>query len=61
MNPTGLNALDLGYAVGALAAGIIADRFGLATAILAIAGLTFMSGTIAALVMREPKSPGASP
>jgi MFS family permease len=46
---------DLGYALGALAAGIIADRFGLAAAILAIAGLTFVSGAIVAVVMREPK------
>jgi MFS family permease len=45
---------DLGYALGALAAGIIADRFGLAAAILAIAALTFVSGAIVAAVMREP-------
>jgi MFS family permease len=50
---------DLGYALGALAAGIIADRFGLAAAILAIAVLTFASGAIVAAVMREPSRPGA--
>jgi MFS family permease len=44
---------DLGYAIGALSAGIIADRFGFAAAILAIAALTFISGTIVAVAMRE--------
>ena len=44
---------DLGYAVGALLAGVIADRFGLAAAIWTIAGLTFASGSLAALRMRE--------
>jgi MFS family permease len=42
---------DLGYAVGALSAGIIADQFGLAAAIVAIAVLTFLSGVIVAVVM----------
>jgi predicted MFS family arabinose efflux permease len=51
---------DLGYALGALVAGIIADQFGLAAAILAIAGLTFVSGAIVAVAMREPKRPGAA-
>jgi predicted MFS family arabinose efflux permease len=44
---------DLGYAIGALSAGLIADRFGFATAILAIAALTFVSGSIVAIAMRE--------
>lgn len=44
---------DLGYAIGALTAGLIADRFGFAAAILAIAFLTFLSGTVVAVVMRE--------
>ncbi|TIS60553.1 MAG: MFS transporter, partial [Mesorhizobium sp.] len=44
---------DLGYAVGALSAGIIADVFGFAAAIAAIAALTFLSGAIVALAMRE--------
>ena len=35
---------DLGYAIGALAAGLIADRFGLSWAIASIATLTFLSG-----------------
>jgi predicted MFS family arabinose efflux permease len=44
---------DLGYAIGALAAGVIADRYGYAAAIYAIAGLTFLSGLIVAVAMRE--------
>jgi MFS family permease len=44
---------DLGYAIGALSAGLIADRFGLAWAINAIAALTFISGLAAAVLMRE--------
>jgi len=50
---------DLGYAIGALSAGIIADLFGMAWAIAIIGALTFLSGTIVAAVMtgrsgREP-------
>lgn len=45
---------DLGYAAGALLAGAIGDAFGLAAAILIVAALTFASGTVAALGMREP-------
>jgi len=45
---------DLGYAAGALLAGVIGDAFGLAAAILIVAALTFASGTVAALGMREP-------
>jgi MFS family permease len=44
---------DLGYAIGALCAGIIADIFGMAWAIGSIAALTFLSGAVVALVMRE--------
>jgi MFS family permease len=44
---------DLGYAVGALAAGIMADIFGAAWAIAAIAVLTFGSGVVVAAVMDE--------
>jgi MFS family permease len=35
---------DLGYAIGALATGLIADRFGLAASILAIGAITVLSG-----------------
>jgi len=48
---------DLGYALGALAAGLIADRFGLSSAIVSIAALTFLSGALVAVVMREPATP----
>ena len=44
---------DLGYAIGALSAGLIADYFGLASAIAAIAGLTFVSGVIVAALMKD--------
>jgi MFS family permease len=44
---------DLGYAIGALSAGIIADRFGLSAAISSIAALTFASGVVVAMLMRE--------
>jgi MFS family permease len=44
---------DLGYAIGALSAGIIADRFGFAAAVLAIAVITFISGVVVAIAMRE--------
>jgi MFS family permease len=44
---------DLGYAIGALSAGLIADAFGLSAAIVSIAGLTFISGIVVAVSMRE--------
>jgi MFS family permease len=44
---------DLGYAVGALLAGITADAFGVAAALWLIAGLTFASGLVSALRMSE--------
>ena len=44
---------DLGYAIGALSAGIIADIFGMVWAIGTIATLTFLSGAFVALMMRE--------
>ena len=50
---------DLGYAIGALLAGIIADQFGLAAAIIAIAALTFMSGVVVAVFMREHHRAGS--
>jgi len=42
---------DLGYAIGALCAGIIADVFGMQWAIVAIGGITFASGAVVASVM----------
>jgi len=44
---------DMGYAVGALLAGAVADAFGLSAATLTIAGLTFASGVVVAVRMRE--------
>ncbi|MDE2358912.1 MAG: MFS transporter, partial [Betaproteobacteria bacterium] len=44
---------DLGYAIGALLAGIVADAFGLAAAMWLVAAVTFGSGVIAALRMTE--------
>jgi len=44
---------DLGYAVGALLAGAIADWLGMVTAIHVVAALTLLSGAIVAVRMRE--------
>ncbi|MCC7165654.1 MAG: MFS transporter [Anaerolineae bacterium] len=44
---------DLGYAVGALLAGVIADAAGIPVAIAAIGVLTFSSGVVVAIVMYE--------
>ena len=44
---------DLGYAVGALLAGLVADAFGLSTALWTVAALTFASGLVAAIRMTE--------
>lgn len=44
---------DGGYAVGALLAGGLADLLGLSAAILAVAGLTALSGAVAAVRMAE--------
>jgi MFS family permease len=52
---------DLGYAIGALSAGLIADFFGFATAIGAIAALTFLSGAIVAIAMRETHAAAPPP
>lgn len=44
---------DLGYAVGALVAGLLADHVGMGWAIGAVAVLTGLSGLIVAIVMHE--------
>jgi MFS family permease len=46
---------DMGYAVGALSAGIVADFFGLSWAIGSVGVLTFASGAVVAGVFRETK------
>ncbi len=43
---------DLGYAIGAILAGITADAFGLSAAIILVAVLTMLSGLIVAIRMR---------
>jgi MFS family permease len=54
---------DLGYAVGALLAGIAADAFGLPVAMWIIAALTLVSGLVVALRMSETlhRRPPAAP
>ncbi|MFV2082000.1 MAG: MFS transporter [bacterium] len=44
---------DLGYAVGAIVAGVVADAFGVSWAMWFIASLTFISGAVVAVRMRE--------
>ncbi len=44
---------DLGYAIGAVLAGIAADAFGLSVAMGIVAAITFMSGLIVAVRMTE--------
>ncbi len=46
---------DLGYAVGAVLSGIVADVFGIVWAVIAVGALTFGSGIVVALRMREAK------
>jgi len=48
---------DLGYAIGAVLAGLTADLFGLSAALWLVAGLTFASGTLAAVRMAETRCP----
>jgi MFS family permease len=49
---------DLGYAIGALIAGFVADAFGLSTSMWLVAALTFGSGTVAAFRMSETLTRG---
>jgi len=44
---------DLGYAVGALISGVIADLLGMRAAIYVVAALTLISGLHVAIRMRE--------
>jgi MFS family permease len=50
---------DLGYAIGALLAGVTADAFGLEAAIWMVAALTFLSGVVSFLRMNET-APGVA-
>jgi len=49
---------DLGYAVGALSAGIMADLFSPVLAIAAVGALSVVSGTVVVLVMNERRQVG---
>jgi MFS family permease len=44
---------DMGFAIGGISAGLLADAFNIPVAIAAIGVLTFLSGTVVALVMYE--------
>ena len=44
---------DLGYAIGALVAGLVADAFGISRAIWLVAAVTFLSGAVSAVRMTE--------
>jgi MFS family permease len=48
---------DLGYAVGALSAGIIADTLGITWAIGSVGVLTFLSGVVVGVFLSEKKRP----
>ncbi len=50
---------DLGYAIGALLAGVTADALGLPSAMWLIAALTFVSGIVVAVRMTETLPPRA--
>ncbi len=57
---------DLGYAIGALLAGLTADALGLPAAMWLVAALTFASGVVVAVRMTEtlaalPNTPSVSP
>ena len=44
---------DIGYAAGALLSGVIADRYGIPTAIWTVAAISAASGVVVLLAMRE--------
>ncbi len=46
---------DMGYAIGALLSGVVADLFGASDAMGLIASLTFLSGVFVAIRMRETR------
>jgi MFS family permease len=46
---------DLGYAVGALLAGVVADALGLSGALWVVAAITLVSGLVAAIRMTETR------
>jgi MFS family permease len=46
---------DLGYAAGALLAGLVADRFGMPASLATVAALTLASGLVIAIRMQETR------
>jgi predicted MFS family arabinose efflux permease len=46
---------DLGYAIGALLSGLVADAVGLGAAIHLVAVLTLVSGLVVTWAMRQPR------
>ncbi len=52
---------DLGYAIGALVAGAVADLLGVTSAIWLVAAMTFGSGLVAAIRMTETLKPALVP
>jgi MFS family permease len=44
---------DLGYVVGAILAGVLADRFGIPASVQLVGGVTIISGFIVAMTYRE--------
>ncbi len=48
---------DLGYAIGAVLAGLVADAFGVSTAVWVVAALTAASGVVVLARMRETLAP----
>ena len=49
---------DLGFAAGAIVAGLVADRFGIPAAVWVVAALTAFSGAVVLLRMRETLTSG---
>ena len=52
---------DLGYAIGAVLAGVIADLFGLSAAMWVVAAMTLASGLVVAVRMSETRRPRPKP
>ena len=53
---------DLGYAIGAITTGVVADAFGVATAMWLVAAITLSSGVIVAFRMtNRPEAPTGAP
>jgi predicted MFS family arabinose efflux permease len=50
---------DLGFAIGALLAGVVADRLGLSAAIWLVAAITAFSGLVVAPRVYETRRPSA--